>query len=89
MDAILLRLEEKIDRLTNNVAELKTSLAVQQCAHTNTADRVGKLEKEMEPVRRQIWIALGAWKLVVGVGVMAGIGEAAAQVATFIAGGLK
>lgn len=86
---ILNRLEDKIDRLSQSVAELKTSLAVQQCSHTNTVERVKTLETEMAPVKRQSFLALGAWKLVVSIGVVIGIGAGAAQVVAALTGVIR
>lgn len=75
-DEKLIRIENKIDNLSDKIASIDVTLAAQHESLKYHIKRTDLLEKELTPIKKHSVMFQGMLKLLVYVGIVAGIIEA-------------
>lgn len=74
-DTRLTRIEDKIDRLTDKVASIDTTLSSQHMVLEEHVRRTNLLEEQIKPIEKHVNMVTGALKLIGLIATFAAIGE--------------
>ena len=80
MDDKLERIENKLDRVVDQIGEINETTAKQQVSLEYHIKRTDLLEKKLEPVEEHVNLVSSLFKIIAGIAVLAGIVEVALQV---------
>jgi archaellum component FlaC len=80
MDDRLERIENKLDKVVDQIGEINETTAKQQVSLEYHIKRTDLLEKKLEPVEAHVSLVSSLFKIISGIAVLAGIIEVILQV---------
>lgn len=78
------RIEAKLDKIEEHVSTIKVTLASQHISLVEHIRRTELLEKDIEPLKKHVIMAAGAFKLLGAIAVMAATIEGVVALLTYI-----
>ena len=80
MDDRLERIENKLDKVVDQIGEINETTAKQQVSLEYHIKRTDLLEKKLEPVEAHVSLVSALFKIIAGIAVLAGIVQVILQV---------
>jgi len=80
MDDRLERIENKLDKVVDNISEINATTAKQQVSLDYHIKRTDLLEKKLEPVEEHVALMSSVFKIVAGLTLVAGLVQVILQI---------
>lgn len=83
MDDRLKRIENKLDKVVDDIGEIKETTAKQQVSLDYHIKRTDMLEKKLEPVEEHVQLVSSVFKVIGGLAIIAGIVSVIFQILSY------